>query len=571
MGANSERYDVVICGGGLAGLTLARQLRREMPDLTLLVLESHSGNYPEGPLKVGESLTELSSFYLTKILGLEEYLHANHLRKMGLRFFFPPRGEGFASRPELGSSEYDPVDSFQVSRGKLENDLRRFNAEDGIEALEGRKVVGIDLGDGDEPHRVRFVRRGRGSEESVAARWVVDAMGRRRFLQKQLGLAQPYTETCSAAWFRVDGRLLLSDLVPESDEEWHGRVPGDGRYFSTNHLMGNGHWCWLIPLAIGATSIGIVSREDCMPFSEYNTPEKAMAWLAAHQPELHSLLAGHELLDFKRLRHASYTSEQVFSTARWTCIGDAGVFSDPFFSPGIDQVGFGNCVTTEMIRRDRTATLDEADVEHFNQVYLSYNHGATWITQPAYHFFGCRVAMAGKLLWDIIRGWAINGPQRFDQVYLDRELSEEVLDASASLTPLAVRMARLFADWSARPSRASYRFVDYSQVPGVDDLYRRSLRSGRDRQELLEDFRLTRDYLEDLALALFRVAVEDTLPDHLERLPPDRRLNAWAVGLDPERWEEDGLFDAPSDRPAEPMRSGIRRMFFADADQPAAG
>jgi 2-polyprenyl-6-methoxyphenol hydroxylase-like FAD-dependent oxidoreductase len=546
-------------------LTLARQLHRELPDLRVLTLEAHSGNYPEGPLKVGESLTELSSFYMTKVLGLEEYLRTQHLRKMGLRFFFPPQGDGFASRPELGSSKYDPVDSFQVSRGKLENDLRRFNADDGIEALEGRKVVAVELGRGGEPHLVRFVRRGRGEEETVRARWVVDAMGRRRFLQKQLGLALPYTETCSSAWFRVEGRLQLSELVPRSEEEWHRRVPEDGRYFSTSHLMGNGHWCWLIPLAIGATSIGIVSREDCMPFTEYNTPEKAMAWLAAHQPELHSLLAGHKLLDFKRLRHASYTSEQVFSTGRWSCVGDAAVFSDPFFSPGIDQVGFGNCVTVEMIRRDLAGELTEADVEHFNQVYLSYNHGATWITQPAYHFFGCRVAMAGKLLWDIIRGWAINGPQRFEKVYLDRELSEEVLDASAPLTLLAVRMARLFDDWSRRPSRASYSFVDYSQVPGVDELYHRSLRSGRDRQTLLDDFRRTADYLEDLALALFRVAVEDTLPDQLHRLPPGRRLNAWAVGLDPTRWEEDGLFAPPSgEGPVEPMQSGIRRMFFPD-------
>jgi len=35
---SADRYDVVVCGGGLAGLTLSRQLKRAMPDLTVLVL-----------------------------------------------------------------------------------------------------------------------------------------------------------------------------------------------------------------------------------------------------------------------------------------------------------------------------------------------------------------------------------------------------------------------------------------------------------------------------------------------------------------------------------------------------
>lgn len=546
---------------GLAGLTLARQLRRELPELAILTLESHTGNYPEGPLKVGESLTELSTFYLCQVLDLEEYLHARHLRKMGLRFFFPPRGDGFASRPELGSSLYDPVDSFQVARGRLENDLRRLNADAGIEVREGRKVMGIDLGEGGAPHLVRFVRRGGAETETVRARWVIDAMGRRRFLQKQLGLAEPYNETCSAAWFRIPGRLRLADLV--EDREWHQRVPGDGRYFSTNHLMGDGYWVWLIPLPHGATSVGIVTREDCVPFSDYSSPAKALDFLAVREPDFHRLLDGSKLLDFKRLRHSSYSSTQVFSTARWSCIGDAGVFSDPLFSPGIDQIGFGNCITVEMLRRDLEGRLDPQDVEHFNQVYLSYNHGATWIAQPAYRYFGRPMAMGGKLLWDIIRGWAINGPQRFEQIYLDRELSEEVLDGAAPLTALATRMARLFADWAELAGHGEgYRFLDYSQVPGVGDLYRRSLRSGRGRDALLEDLGRNARYLEDLALSLFLVAVEDTMPGELGRLGTQPTLNAWAVSLDPERWDEDGLFDPPGEpRPLDPLWTPLRGMF----------
>ena len=41
------RYDVVITGGGLSGLTLARQLRQEHPDLAILVAEKRPHPVPE--------------------------------------------------------------------------------------------------------------------------------------------------------------------------------------------------------------------------------------------------------------------------------------------------------------------------------------------------------------------------------------------------------------------------------------------------------------------------------------------------------------------------------------------
>ena len=48
-------YDVIIMGGGLAGLCLARQLRREQPDLRVLVAENQRHPVPEAAHKVGES------------------------------------------------------------------------------------------------------------------------------------------------------------------------------------------------------------------------------------------------------------------------------------------------------------------------------------------------------------------------------------------------------------------------------------------------------------------------------------------------------------------------------------
>ena len=62
--------DVVICGGGLAGLTLARQLRRAFPDLGIVQIERTARPLPEAAHKVGESSVELACQYFES-LGLK--------------------------------------------------------------------------------------------------------------------------------------------------------------------------------------------------------------------------------------------------------------------------------------------------------------------------------------------------------------------------------------------------------------------------------------------------------------------------------------------------------------------
>ena len=48
-------FDVVICGGGLAGPLLARHIRRELPEIAVTVLERTTRPLPDACHKVGES------------------------------------------------------------------------------------------------------------------------------------------------------------------------------------------------------------------------------------------------------------------------------------------------------------------------------------------------------------------------------------------------------------------------------------------------------------------------------------------------------------------------------------
>jgi len=49
--------------------------------------------------------------------------------------------------------------------------------------------------------------------------------------------------------------------------------------------MGEGYWVWLIPLATGSTSVGIVADPRIHRLQDLNSFEKSMAWLRENEPE----------------------------------------------------------------------------------------------------------------------------------------------------------------------------------------------------------------------------------------------------------------------------------------------
>ena len=175
------------------------------------------------------------------------------------------------------------------------------------------------------------------------SRWVVDASGRAGLLRRQLGLKREVTHGANAVWFRVNTRVKVDDW--SDDPAWRARVPTGERWLSTNHLMGKGYWTWLIPLGSGSTSIGIVADEAIHPFAPINRFERAMDWLREFEPQCAraiEALPANALEDFLALQHFAHGCARVFSADGWALVGEAGVFTDPFYSPGSDFIAIGN-------------------------------------------------------------------------------------------------------------------------------------------------------------------------------------------------------------------------------------
>src|SRR5262249_26207578 len=114
-------YDVVIVGAGLAGLTLARQLLLAQPDRRIAMLDRRP-ELPQRQQKYGEATVQVSGYYYSRVLELEEYLLRHHYLKYNLRFYWESgRGGG---RYEDTSQSFirglSNINTYQLDRNAFE-------------------------------------------------------------------------------------------------------------------------------------------------------------------------------------------------------------------------------------------------------------------------------------------------------------------------------------------------------------------------------------------------------------------------------------------------------------------
>ena len=436
--------DVLILGGGLAGLTLALQLHDRCPGLAIRVLERRRHPVPAAAHKVGESTVEIGAHYFADTLGLREHLDAAQVRKFGFRFFFSDGRAELDRCPELGISRVFPTPTWQLERGTFENFLGREVERRGIEFVQGVTVRAIETG---APHVVRATHDG--AARVHHARWLVDASGRAGLLRRQFGIEEDNGHHIGAAWMRIDARLHLDHWCDNA--AWRGLCQPQERWRSTNHLCGPGYWVWLIPLASGAHSIGIVADSAMHPVETFNSFARARAWLGEHQPVLARELDAHHdaLLDFGFLRNVSYGCRQIFSADRWALTGEAAMFLDPFYSPGSDFIAIGNGYITELVARDFSGRMDARAARHFQQLFLSFYRNTLELYRGQYALFGNARVMSAKVLWDYAYYWGVLCPLviggRITDLALFADLSAEMVAAES----LNLRVQALFRGWHA--------------------------------------------------------------------------------------------------------------------------
>jgi flavin-dependent dehydrogenase len=299
-------HDVVIIGGGpagsVAGAALARYGRR------VIILEKE--RFPR--FRVGESLLPASSETFERIGVKEKLDRAGFLVKHG--------GEissacGTARGVYFFRNGLNPrwKTSYQVDRSKFDQVLLDHARDCGCQV---RYEVTVDSFAFEDQETILSCNQG---TETVRAKYLVDCSGRNALLAHHLGLKEPYSHLRK---FSIFAYFQGPPLPPDPDASL------------TRMIRADDCWCWVIPMAEGKWSVGVVMDHERFRSLQLS-PERAFEECIRRQPEVYNRISGARR--FTPVRATADFSYRVKKMAgdRWLMAGDAAGFIDPVFSSGV--------------------------------------------------------------------------------------------------------------------------------------------------------------------------------------------------------------------------------------------
>ena len=391
-------YDVVIIGGAFSGAATALMLKRKSPQAHVLIIEKKAAF----DRKVGESTTEVSSCYMTRILGLTHYLGHHQLPKQGLRLWFSNRpDQAFDDCVEVGTRYQSRLPGFQVDRAKLDSHLLDRAAQAGCKLWRPGNVTRFDLNDG---HRQKVNVVVNDGERTATCRWIIDATGRAAMFARKLGYFRPNTEhPINAVWARFSG-------VKEWDSyEWRQRFPDyanhcrTAREWATNHLFGRGWWVWIIPLQGGDVSAGIVYDSRIFKFPDGPTLGQRLHAHILNNPVGREIFETAKVIggDVHAFSMLPYHSEKVCGDG-WAIVGDAAGFIDPLYSPGLDFCSYTSYYVVDLVARSLRGDDVAERLAHYNHQYpITYRYWFESLFRNKYYYMEDADLMSAALLLDV--------------------------------------------------------------------------------------------------------------------------------------------------------------------------
>jgi flavin-dependent dehydrogenase len=442
-------YDVVIFGGAFSGSALGLLLKRARPATRVLIIEKSE----KFDRKIGESTSEVSGCFLTRVLGLSHYLSKEHFQKHGLRMWF---NTGDNDCPgcctELGPFSQARFPTYQLDRSKLDQHMLETAAAEGCEVVRPGSVKSFEL-NGAGHNEVTY--KANGETRTIRAGWVADASGKAALIARHRGTLEALPEhPVHSMWVRFKNVRDLDSaetrrLAPGLEDR-----PVVSRGSATNHLMGRGWWSWIIPLSNGEFSAGVTWDERLFtPPSEGRVGQRVLEHLKS-QPIGRLMFENAEPVEYdaRIYKNLPYYSTEVCGDG-WILMGDAAGFMDPLYSQGLDYCSHstytahkiilmaleGGCVKGELLRHNRQ--FGESYHRWFRALYLN-----------KYQYLGDADLMHAAFLLDL--GTYFVGPVQLVYRLTDTEFSKMPYDG-----PIGAGFARFMAFYNRRLERIARKRI----------------------------------------------------------------------------------------------------------------
>ncbi|HET9227349.1 MAG TPA: lycopene cyclase family protein [Thermoanaerobaculia bacterium] len=445
-----KNVDVLIVGAGLAGLTLARQLLLSRPDIEILMLD-RLPEVPSPKQKVGEATVQVSGYYYSRVLEMEEHLLREHFLKYNLRFYWKSErgGEVWEDLSQSYIRKISNIATYQLDRNKFEAAVLEKNRESpSFELIHPMTNLHIDLSEDGGLHSFRFEADGR--EIAGRAGWVVDASGRGRFLVRRQSLDRPSPIKHGSSFLWVEG-LLDPEKCTNLDRKQIRLRPERSAlghfptFLATNHYCGEGYWFWEIPLH-GKTSLGLVFDSANVNFKDVSSAEKLVEWICREYP-----LFARDLPQRKILYHSGLTSfaldnGQMISPARWALCGEACRFTDPLYSPGGDLISTYNTLISDAILTGDQGEL-EAKIRFYEPLARAIYEAYVPSFAVSYNTLGDQECFSLRYVWELTVYFSFYVFPFINDLHTDQAFLPGFLRRFSQLGPINQGIHRLLADY----------------------------------------------------------------------------------------------------------------------------
>jgi FADH2-dependent halogenase len=322
---NSNQYDAVIIGCGPGGSSAAAYLSRA--GQRVLVLEKEI--FPR--FHIGESLLPYNQAIFRELGVLPAIEAAGFPRKYGAQFFL---GNGsLSTRFIFGKGKYTREPQvFSVERAKFDHILMKHARTTGADVREGWTVLKTTA---DVTGVSVQARDPAGVTHDFRGSFLVDASGRANLTGNQEGQKVIHPRLKKIAIF---GHF-----------EGVGLDEGDARGDTVITRLEN-KWFWIIPIAVGKTSVGLVLDKDEF-VKEGGVPEETFQrWLDSSPIMVGRMKMAQRIAPLQATTDFSYYNRRLTGD-RTLRIGDAAGFMDPIFSAGVYLAMWSGKLAAEVIQK----------------------------------------------------------------------------------------------------------------------------------------------------------------------------------------------------------------------------
>jgi flavin-dependent dehydrogenase len=331
--------DVAIIGAGPAGSVAAALLRRQ--GHSVCVIERQ--HFPR--FSIGESLLPQSMAYLEEAGMLRAVVEAGFQYKNGAHFV---RGDVTSTYDFRDKHSAGWGTTYQVERAVFDKILIDCAAGQGVDVRFGDQVVAMQTGDAPSLD----VRTEQGEAYRVHARFVLDASGFGRVLPRLLNLEAPSSMPPRSALF-THVRDSLAAGSTDRNKIW-----------VVTHPEHHDVWYWMIPLADGRSSVGVVAPSAFLEMPE-SEREATLRALIRAEPNLCRLIGDAPFLMPARTIGGYSANVERLHGPGFALLGNAGEFLDPVFSSGVTIALRSAAMAAEVLGRQlRGETVDwQADYD----------------------------------------------------------------------------------------------------------------------------------------------------------------------------------------------------------------